>query len=136
MSYDPRPHYRLFQHNAALVARLEAALPQDRNWGCVIRFYAALHLVDAYLTTKFFKRTVFSHVDRQRAVQRYPECRRFETAYRHLQGLSELVRYDPLFVYNDSHHAEANRYYAKVVAVVEPWVKSLLGPGDPPKEQP
>jgi hypothetical protein len=49
-------------------------------------------------------------------------------AYRELQGLSELVRYDPTFVYSDSHHADANRFYARVVAVVEPWVKSLLGP--------
>lgn len=91
-------------------------------------FYAALHLVDAYLTTKFLPQETVTHVDRQRALRRYPECRRFTEAYRRLQDLSEQVRYDPLLTYANADHGDAQRCYGRVVAVVEPWVRSLLGP--------
>jgi hypothetical protein len=136
MSDDPRLHYQRFQQNASFDERLEATLPQDRHWCRVVWFYsAALDLVDAYLTIKLLPVKAFTHVDRQRALQRYPECRRFAEAYRRLQGLSEQVRYDEILAYNDYDHTDARRYYARVVAVVEPWVKNLLGPTDPDKEQ-
>lgn len=126
MSDDPRRHYARFLLFASLADRLEAHLPADVEWCAVVRFYSALHLVDAYLTTKFLPHKTVSHFDRQQALRRYPECARFERAYRRLQQLSEEVRYEPLFVYNAGHHAEARRLHAKVTAVVEPWVQELL----------
>lgn len=86
-----------------------------------------LHLLDAYLTTKFVPFKTATHVDRQAALARFPECKRFGHSYRKLQALSELVRYDVEFVYQEGHLGDAKRHFAKVVAVVEPWVKDLLG---------
>jgi len=127
MSDDPRLHYERFQRNAALAARLEQTFPEEIDWCCVLMFYGALHLLDAYLTTKFLPFKIETHSDRQALVRRYPELRRFGQSYRELQQLSEQVRYDVEFNYNDGHHLEVKRHFGKVVSVLEPWVKNLLG---------
>jgi hypothetical protein len=41
--------YRKYQRNVALAEALEANLPSDDGWSVVVRFYAALHLVNAFL---------------------------------------------------------------------------------------
>jgi len=61
MSSKAHSHYQRYQHNAAFAVRLESALPGDRDWCCVAMFYAALHLLDAYLATKSFAFPIDSH---------------------------------------------------------------------------
>jgi hypothetical protein len=90
-------------------------------------FYAAVHLLDAYLTTKSFAFPIDSHRNRNRAIRQSPELRRFGTCYRELQDLSEQIRYDPGFRYQANHHARAKQNLARVVSVVEPKLKRLLG---------
>lgn len=40
--------YDKFQENIALALRIEEQLPADKAWSCVVRFYAAVQLVNAY----------------------------------------------------------------------------------------
>jgi hypothetical protein len=56
-----------------------------------------------------------------------PELRRFGTSYRELQDISEQVRYDPGFHYQEFHHKQAKLNLTKVAAVLEPKIKKLLG---------
>lgn len=52
MNERSRLHYSRYLANVALAQRMEAALPDALDWSCVILFYAALHVLGAYLTTK------------------------------------------------------------------------------------
>ena len=61
MSEKSRAHLRRFRHNVSLADRLATSLPGDRDWVCVVRFYAALHLLDAYLSTKTFSFEIDQH---------------------------------------------------------------------------
>src|SRR5205085_3665684 len=79
----------------------------DKGWGIVVRFYAALHWVDAYLTTK---ETVLakpeSHGERDAAIQRNTELSsgrgtQFRAAYKRLKSMSVQVRYYPSYVARD-----------------------------------
>jgi hypothetical protein len=116
-------HYDRYHHNIALAGRLEAALPGDNNWACVIRFYAAVHLVSAYLAVKSnvrFNPNDASHADRKRMMDACPELNRIRAAYRHLKDVSESVRYDPGFVYGKSDETDTKRDLQKIADLVEP----------------
>jgi hypothetical protein len=41
-----------FEENVARAARIDEKLPEDKAWSCVVRFYAAVHLMNAYLIDK------------------------------------------------------------------------------------
>jgi hypothetical protein len=127
MSSKAQSHYQRYQHHAAFAARLESALPADQDWCCVVMFYAALHLLDAYLATKAFVFPIDSHPSRNRAISQSPELRRFGTSYRELQDVSEQVRYDPGFIFQQTHYADAKANLAKVAAALDSKVKRLLG---------
>ena len=45
-------YFERYRYNLALAERAEKRLPDDLGWGCVIRFYAILHLMNAYLVKK------------------------------------------------------------------------------------
>lgn len=69
------------------------------DWSIVLRFYVALHVLQAYLITKSLRFEAKRHGDRLRAIRDSPElCSNFEKAYRRLQDVSEQVRYDPGFM--------------------------------------
>jgi hypothetical protein len=120
-------HYRRFQYNAALASRMEQALPQHLDWCAVVAFYAAMHVLDAYLSAKQFAFPIDSHPNRNRAIRLSPELRRCGTSYREPQEVSEQVRYDPGFQYQEFHHGQAKFNLTKVAAVLEPKIKKLLG---------
>jgi hypothetical protein len=126
MSDKAKAHFDRYQQIGALAHRMEAALPGDRDWCCVVMFYAALHLLDAYLCTKTFAFEIDSHVNRNLAIRQSPELRRFGSSYRELQDVSEQVRYDPGFLYKTVHHVNARANLAKVAAVLESRVKKRL----------
>jgi len=127
MSSKAQSHYQRYRHNAAFAVRLESALPGDHDWCCVAMFYSALHLLDAYLATKTFAFPIDSHPNRNRAIAQSPELRRFGTSYRELQDISEQIRYDPGFIYQQTHYADAKANLTKVAAVLDSKFKKLLG---------
>jgi hypothetical protein len=48
MSERARACHEKFRDNVALAAGIEQKLPDDKAWSCVVRFYAAVHLISAY----------------------------------------------------------------------------------------
>lgn len=52
MSEKAQKHFERYVHNLALAAEIESLLPRAADWVCVLRFYAALHLTNAYLIDK------------------------------------------------------------------------------------
>jgi hypothetical protein len=52
MSEKARRHFDRFTENDAPAAKIESLVPDALPWACVLRFYAALHLINAYLVDK------------------------------------------------------------------------------------
>lgn len=118
--------YHRFQENLALAARIEEKLPDDIAWSCVVRFYAALHLMNAYLVDKTHVRldpVSTEHTERKKAMDRCPELRDAPKRYRQLKDLSEAVRYDAGFKYTSEHHKDVKANLDKLIAIVEPKLK-------------
>jgi len=129
MNEQAQIHYERFRHDVLLAQRIEASFPDDRAWACVAMFYAALHLITAYLIMKKSVRldpTSAVHPSRKKAMDQCPELGESRTKYRELKDLSEAVRYDPGFTYDAQHHLNATKHFAKVIAIVEPKVTKLL----------
>lgn len=132
MNQAARAHYERYLHFSKPAKRIEAALPDDCDWACVAMFYAAVHLMTAYLVTKHnVALDPFGavHPERKRAMDRCPELKDSRDKYRQLKDLSEAVRYDPGFVFGPQHAADARSYLVRIVSIVEPKVKKQLGMG-------
>jgi hypothetical protein len=132
MNEAARAHYERYLHFFALTKRIETTLPNDRDWACVAMFYAAVHLMSAYLVTKHnVTLDPFGavHPERKRAMDRCPELKDSRDKYRQLKDLSEAVRYDPGFVFGPQHAANAKSYLTRIISIVEPKVKKQLGIG-------
>jgi hypothetical protein len=68
------------------------------SWEIVVRFYAALHLLEAYMLTKGTRFEAVRHEDRKAAIRKSPELRpQFSTAWQRLKDVSEQVRYEAGF---------------------------------------
>jgi len=52
MSDLAKKHYARYLENISLAEEIEKHLPARRAWSCVARFYAALHLMNAFLIDK------------------------------------------------------------------------------------
>ena len=52
MSAKAKHCFDQYQKNFTLAIELEEKLDDDGGWSCVVRFYAALHLINAYLIDK------------------------------------------------------------------------------------
>ena len=90
-------HKRRAGANRELADAFEVSFSGTPEWAVVIRFYSALHFLDAYLSLKGV--AVQAHADRHNMIRRYPELssghgRMFWTTYKWLQDKSEQVRYD------------------------------------------
>jgi hypothetical protein len=112
--------------NAKFAQSLEAQFANDLAWSCVVRFYAALHLVNAYLIDKRnvkLDTATAAHLERKRAMDACPELRDAPRKYRELKDLSERVRYDATYVYTPEHHQKSKSLLGKIVAIVEPKLK-------------
>ena len=126
MSERARECYEKFLANAALANRLEQQIPQDGGWNCVVRFYAALHLINAFLIDKRnvkFDTTAASHQDRKKAMEKCPELRDAPYWYRELKDLSGLIRYDASFTCAAEHCQKSKSLLAKIIAIIEPKLK-------------
>lgn len=97
------------------------------DWEIVLRFYRAVHLIEAYFAGKS-PPVVNSqrHYDRLNKMRQLPELggkRPFMTAYKALQDLSEQVRYDPQFRAGANDMERARASLRMVVSVLDAKVK-------------
>jgi hypothetical protein len=128
MSEKANRCYDRYKQNVALAAEMEEQLDDDRGWSCVVRFYAALHLVNTYLIDKSnirFDPASTEHKERKAAMERCPELRDAPQKYRHLKDLSESTRYDAGFEFTAEHRKFSKAMLDKIVAIVEPKLKKV-----------
>jgi hypothetical protein len=117
-----------YLQNAALAVVMESQLDDDRGWSIVVRFYAALQLINAYLIDKGnlqFRPESTEHKERKAALERSPELRDAPQKYRQLKDLSESVRYHAGFQCTPNHRDSAIAWLRKIVAIVEPKLKKI-----------
>jgi hypothetical protein len=129
MNEAAQQHYDRYTHNTALAGRIESSLPGDEDWAVVVMFYAAVHLMTAYLIMKSnvsLDPSSAVHPERKKAMDLCPELKDSRDRYRQLKDLSESVRYDPGFRFGPQHLVQAKAHLARIVAIVEPKVKKRL----------
>ena len=101
-------------------------MPAKLEWSSVLRFYAALHLINAFLIDKGnvqFRPESGAHEGRKQAMKRCPELRDVPDCFRELKDISEKVRYDAGFKYTPSHHTFSKQLFLRIIAIVEPKLK-------------
>jgi hypothetical protein len=128
MSEEARECFEKYLANAAFARKLERQFPDDAAWSCVVRFYAALHLINAYLIDKQNVRldpAAAAHTERKKAMDRCPEVRDAPRKYRELKDLSERVRYDAGYQYSPERHQMAKAFLEKIISIVEPKLKKV-----------
>lgn len=126
MSESAKKHHARYLENVSLAADMEQYMPKEHGWSCVARFYAALHLMNAYLVEKSnvrLKPGATEHKERKAAMAQCPELRDAPDKYRRLKDLSELVRYNIDFKYTEDDREDAIAWLDKIVAIVEPKLK-------------
>jgi len=126
ISDEAQECYERFQASAGFARKLEEQFPNQAEWSCVVRFYAALHLVNAYLIDKRNVRlnpAATAHADRRKALENCPELRDAPKKYRELKDMSERVRYDASFNYTSDLHEKSKAFLTKIIAIVEPKLK-------------
>lgn len=85
-------HFSKGQENQRFAEGIQADAGRcEREWGVIIRFYAALHFIEAYLSTKSAGTT--SHTARRRAIRTRTELARLEDPYNDLYNLGSNARY-------------------------------------------
>lgn len=126
-----RNHYERSKLDRALADRYQTTLGKDfPDWEIVIRFYSALHLLQAYLITKNVRFHASKHSERGKALMASPELRNMRTAYRMLQDVSEQVRYDAGFTARPEDVETARENLEQVSRILVPKLKARL-PLDP-----
>jgi hypothetical protein len=126
MSEKAKRHFDRFTENDALAAKMETLISDARPWSCVVRFYAALHLINAYLVDKTnirFDPESTEHKERKQAMARCPELRDAPEKYRRLKDLSEDIRYKVNYAFTERDYEASKMLLAKIVAIVEPKLK-------------
>lgn len=104
---------------------------QSEEWEIVVRFYAALHLVDAYFETKdSIKPKPANHFERGGAIRNSAElCQasappaqrnRFRNAYKRLHEMSEQVRYDAAYAASATDFRTARADFSTIRAFLNP----------------
>ena len=123
MSDESRECFERFHANIDFARKLEEQFPEDVAWSCVVRFYAALHLINAYLIARahlHFDPFMSSHVERKQAMASCPELRDAPKKFRELKDLSERIRYDAGFQYTPEHQRMSKAFLERIIAIVEP----------------
>lgn len=85
-------HQRQAQHNEAFVRSFDLDTTPYLDWVVTAMFYAALHLIDAYLATKDVHFS--THRGRDSLIWAVRELRPIYGAYRRLKHRSEEARYE------------------------------------------
>lgn len=96
-----------------------------RPWGLVVRFYSALHLVEAYIVAKGLPNSG-DHGARGRQFSKLKELERARRAYDLLQQVSEAVRYIPEATIGATEWTETSTALAKLTSIVRPKLDTKL----------
>ncbi len=115
--------YEKYLANASFATALAVQFPDRADWSCVLQFYAALHLMNAYLIDKSIVNLDplnVIHDDRRQAMKQCPELRDAPKRFRELKDLSERVRYDASFIFSETHRQLTVDLLARLAAIVEP----------------
>ena len=124
---SPAEHLARFQYHSSFAQRLKGAFPEDLDWYLVVLFYSALHLVDGYLATKSWNPILENHGERRREMKNCPELnRRFQSAYRLLQDVSEQVRYDPAYTLTKDNVTDAEGSLERVKSFLEGKLRNAI----------
>jgi hypothetical protein len=78
--------------NQAFAEALQNGSRAEREWGVIARFYAAMHLVEAYLLSSRGSGTR-NHAERRRVIHATPELGRIEAFYADLYNSAWNARY-------------------------------------------
>lgn len=87
-------HLQQARHNSGLLATLNVTSPPYPDWGIVVAFYAALHLVEAYFAGRQLH--LREHPRRNAEVDKDPVLHKagVDWRYKRLYMLSRKARYD------------------------------------------
>jgi len=120
-------HDRQYHKLLAFIAKMESV---DPSWTCVVKFYASMHLITAYLVMKSntrFDSDSGSHHERRKAIDRCPELNVAKRYYRELKDLSEAVRYVPGYIFTAKNDSDSSKRLESIRSIVEPLLKKLFG---------
>jgi hypothetical protein len=84
-------HLAKAQDNESFAESIQNRSRAEREWGIIIRFYAAVHYVEAYLSAT--EEGTSSHVDRRKVIHRRSELAEIEAPYQQLYDLAWNSRY-------------------------------------------
>jgi hypothetical protein len=112
-------HVGRYVSHRALAERFFTLEPPAHEGGIVFAFYAALHLVQAYLLTKGERFLSDNHGARRAAMRGAPELRPLLSVYALLQARSEGVRYNPTFIATEATRDGARQHLGRVESVVK-----------------
>lgn len=125
---DVAQHKKRSAEDEEAAEKTSKALPYS-PWVLVMRFYAALHITQAYLLTKNERFEARRHHEREKAIRASPELNKtpkFRTAYRWLQDTSEQARYDPGLQIPESYFERSEEYLATVRSFLQSKVDRYL----------
>ena len=91
LTFTPQ-HLQRAEENESLARSMRLQIPNDFGWRVTVTFYAALHYVQAYLSSHGQYPTV--HSARDSAVQRDPRLKAIFPDYRELKDRSRDARYE------------------------------------------
>ena len=112
-------HLEQFERNLAVSSRLEAS--DDFDWAVTTLFYAALHLMQAYMIQHDLKAD--SHRRREQLMLAHSGLRIVVDQYRALRSLSEHARYECRRFSREEFESIRNGSFATVTT----HLRSLLG---------
>jgi hypothetical protein len=97
-------------------------------WAIVMRFYSAMHRLEAYMLTKAPRFHAKTHEERYNAIRQSPELKGpFQRAYKRLHNASEQVRYDAGFAAREADYANARQDLVVVGSFVNAKLDKALG---------
>lgn len=121
-------HHSQAIHNAAFSQVFDQTLYAD--WAVTARFYAAAHLIRAWLSAKGVRdEDMESHHDVAGELRRWHLDRRIQIAYRDLSTLSRESRYEcypPQDFVADVQKAQS--LYDEIKRYIDPWIARHLPP--------
>lgn len=92
MGFTVAEHLGKARENEVFALSLETSDPCAIEWGVTVRFYAALHYVQAYFAQQNITFTL--HTNRATAIARDPKLKAAHADYRSMQDFSEAARYE------------------------------------------
>lgn len=92
MGFTVEEHVGKARENEAFALTLDTKTPCAIEWGVTVRFYAALHYVQAYFAQQNI--TFTQHTNRATAIARDSRIQAAHGDYRSMQDYSESARYE------------------------------------------